>query len=111
MDEPKLADRGCPKDSPESARELGNAAAAEDHALIVGYVGEREPLEVSDHALDMHMARGRRRGRGAEHFLAEGAQLANEADVDDPYVDEAARDPEQPAAAEAVAGQLALDDD
>jgi replication-associated recombination protein RarA len=62
-----------------------------DHALIVAYAGEREPLEVPDHALDMHTAKGRRKGRGAEHFLAEGARLANEADVDDPYRDEAER--------------------
>jgi len=62
-----------------------------DHALIVTYAGEREPLEVPDHALDMHTAKGRRLGRGAQHFLAEGAKLANEADVDDPYHDEAER--------------------
>lgn len=60
-----------------------------DHALAVMYAGERPTIEVPDYALDMHTGRGRRRGRGFEHFLAEGAQLANEADVGDPYRDEA----------------------
>jgi replication-associated recombination protein RarA len=60
-----------------------------DHALIVMYAGERPRFEVPDHAIDMHTARGRRMSRGYDHFLAEGAQLANEAGVDDPYRDEA----------------------
>jgi MgsA AAA+ ATPase C terminal len=50
-----------------------------DHALIAMYAGERPRFEVPDHALDRHTERGRRMGRGYDHFLAEGAQLANEA--------------------------------
>jgi replication-associated recombination protein RarA len=59
-----------------------------DHALVVMY-GERERLEVPDHAPDRHTGRGRRMGRRYAHFLDVGAQLVNEADVDDPYAEEA----------------------
>jgi replication-associated recombination protein RarA len=60
-----------------------------DHALIVTYAGERKPLELPDYALDKHTARGARMGRGMEHFVEVGSQLANQADVADPYADEA----------------------
>jgi replication-associated recombination protein RarA len=60
-----------------------------DHALIALYEGPREPLEVPDHALDEHTSRGRKMGRGSEHFWREAAQLVNEGDVPDPFVDEA----------------------
>jgi hypothetical protein len=59
-----------------------------DHALMMFYEGERERFEVLDWALDQHTARGRRLGCGTEHLLAEGAVLANESDLDDPYADE-----------------------
>jgi replication-associated recombination protein RarA len=60
-----------------------------DHALIAMYAGERDYYDVPDHALDMHTAKGRQMGRGPKHFVDEGAQLANEAGVHDPYRDEA----------------------
>jgi replication-associated recombination protein RarA len=60
-----------------------------DHALLATYRGERPRREVPEHALDKHTARGRRLGRGFEHFFDQGAQLANAAEVDDPYADEA----------------------
>jgi hypothetical protein len=41
-----------------------------------------------DWALDKHTGRGRRMGRGTEHFFDEDAVLANEADLDDPYAAE-----------------------
>jgi len=37
-----------------------------------------------DYALDMHTMRGRKMGRGYEHFFNEGAKLANQA-LEDPY--------------------------
>jgi len=56
-----------------------------DHALIVMYEGERPALEMPDHALDKHTARGRKMGRGFDHFFDVAAQLANEAGLPDPY--------------------------
>jgi replication-associated recombination protein RarA len=54
-----------------------------DNLLNVVYNDERK-LEIPDYALDMHTYRGRRMGRGIEHFFAEGAKLANQA-MEDPY--------------------------
>ena len=51
-----------------------------DHALWASYGTEERRLDVPDHALDMHTARGRRKGRGDEHFEAEAAVLVDEAD-------------------------------
>lgn len=59
-----------------------------DHAFMVFYEGERPRIEVPDHALDKHTARGRKLGRGEDHFFEEAALLENEGDVDDPYADE-----------------------
>lgn len=46
-------------------------------------------LEVPDYALDGHTGRGRRKGRGGEYFVKEGTKLINQADIKDPYKDEA----------------------
>jgi replication-associated recombination protein RarA len=56
-----------------------------DHALI-HHFGNHATLkrDIPDCALDKHTARGKRMGRGAEHFFAEGIKLANETG-DDPY--------------------------
>ena len=56
-----------------------------DHALI-HHFGNHTSLkrDIPDYALDKHTARGKRLGRGAEHFFAEGIKLANESG-DDPY--------------------------
>jgi replication-associated recombination protein RarA len=56
-----------------------------DHALIYHF-GNHAALkrDIPDCALDKHTARGKRLGRGAEHFFAEGINLANETG-DDPY--------------------------
>jgi replication-associated recombination protein RarA len=59
-----------------------------DSALIAFYTGERPKPEIPDYALDLHTARGRRMGRGVDHFYAEGAKVVNET-IDDPYLDEA----------------------
>lgn len=58
-----------------------------DHALMVMYEGDREPLEMPDWALDKHTARGNRLGRGHEHFFEVGAVLAGET-IPDPYAAE-----------------------
>jgi hypothetical protein len=42
--------------------------------------GPRVPLEVPDWALDQHTGRGRRIGRGLDHFFQEGARIENEPD-------------------------------
>ncbi|HEX4590682.1 MAG TPA: hypothetical protein VH120_12170, partial [Gemmataceae bacterium] len=56
-----------------------------DHALIHHFGNHaRLKREIPDCALDKHTAAGRRLGRGAEHFFAEGIKLANESG-DDPY--------------------------
>ena len=69
-----------------------------DHALMVMYEGEREPVEVPDFALDRHTGRGRRMGRGYDHFFEEGTVLANAGGLDDPYYEEgrAKRSSEKP---------------
>jgi replication-associated recombination protein RarA len=56
-----------------------------DHALI-HHFGNHAKLKraIPDCALDKHTAAGKRLGRGAEHFCAEGIKLANESG-DDPY--------------------------
>jgi hypothetical protein len=46
---------------------------------------------VEDWMLDKHTARGKRMGRGLEHFLSEGAKLVPPPDEPDPYEDEAHR--------------------
>ena len=59
-----------------------------DHAVMAVWEGERPRLEVPDWALDKHTARGRKLGRGEDHFFDEGARIENAADLDDPYADE-----------------------
>ena len=51
-----------------------------DHAYVV-VMADRSPLEVPDCANDVHTARGREMGRGAEHFYTEGAVVEPVADV------------------------------
>jgi len=61
------------------------------HAWMVFYAGDRQAMgiEIPDHALDMHTARGRRMGRGKKHFLDEAGRLENET-LPDPYFAEGA---------------------
>ena len=61
------------------------------HAWMTFYEGDRQAMgmEIPDHALDMHTARGRRMGRGKQHFLAEAGRLEGET-LPDPYLDEGA---------------------
>jgi replication-associated recombination protein RarA len=60
-----------------------------DHAYVVVVQGPRPRLEVPDYALDVHTTRGRKLKRGAGHFYDEGAPVWPEAEIDDPYRDEA----------------------
>jgi hypothetical protein len=56
-----------------------------DHALVHHFENHAKlKREVPDYTLDKHTARGKRLGRGAERFFAEGIKLANESG-DDPY--------------------------
>jgi hypothetical protein len=48
-----------------------------DHSLIVCYEGQREKRKIPDVALDMHTIKGRKMGRGVDHFFSEGALLEN----------------------------------
>jgi len=61
------------------------------HAWMAFYEGDRQAMgmEIPDEALDMHTARGRRMGRGKEHFLEEAGRLENET-LPDPYFAEGA---------------------
>ena len=54
-----------------------------DNLLSVVYNDETR-LEIPDYALDKHTVRGKKMGRGLEHFFAEGAKLDNE-EFEDPY--------------------------
>jgi replication-associated recombination protein RarA len=56
-----------------------------DHALIHHFENHAKlKRAIPDFALDKHTAAGRRLGRGAEHFFAEGIKLENESG-EDPY--------------------------
>lgn len=61
------------------------------HAVMAIWLGDRQEIamEIPDHALDMHTARGRRMGRGKKHFLEEAGLLVNE-NLPDPYYAEGA---------------------
>lgn len=59
-----------------------------DHAVMSVWEGPREPLEIPDWALDKHTAKGRKMGRGEDHFFDEGALIANPAGLHDPYAEE-----------------------
>ena len=52
--------------------------------------GELHP-EIPDYALDKHTKRGRQMGRGEEHFIEEGAMLANEVEFGTRYRNELRR--------------------
>lgn len=55
-----------------------------DHILFVHYVcHENLKREIPDEALDMHTQRGRKMGRGIDHFLEEGAKVYPMADDPD----------------------------
>ena len=54
-----------------------------DNLLSVVY-NDEERLEIPDYALDMHTYRGRKMGRGYEHFFDEGTKLEKQA-LADPY--------------------------
>jgi len=45
---------------------------------------EDKKLPIPDYALDMHTSRGRRKGRGFDHFFSEGNRLKNEP-FENPY--------------------------
>jgi replication-associated recombination protein RarA len=61
------------------------------HAVMAFWMGDRAAMgmEIPDHALDMHTARGRQMGRGKQHFLDEAGRLEGET-LPDPYLDEGA---------------------
>lgn len=53
-----------------------------DACLNVVYGTHPAGKPIPDYALDKHTLRGKRLGRGMGHFLAEGCQLANAAEVE-----------------------------
>jgi replication-associated recombination protein RarA len=59
------------------------------HATFAFWLGDRQAMdmEIPDHALDMHTARGRQMGRGKQHFLDEAGRLEGET-LPDPYREE-----------------------
>lgn len=62
-----------------------------DEFQIVIY-GRREAgwkIKIPDYALDVHTARGKKMGRGHEHFWTEGTKLQNEYRLKNPYHKEA----------------------
>jgi replication-associated recombination protein RarA len=58
-----------------------------DHAAWASYGHDDRLFDVPDWALDMFTARGKRMGRGADHWETSSALLVNEADLPDPFVD------------------------
>jgi len=49
---------------------------------------EDKKLPIPDYALDMHTLRGKKMGRGLEHFFSEGTKLNNEP-YENPYTEKA----------------------
>jgi replication-associated recombination protein RarA len=62
-----------------------------DDAFVWAWEAERPPLEVADEALDRHTARGRRMGRGWQHFYDSAARL-EQPTASPPDYEAAARD-------------------
>lgn len=58
-----------------SAKDRSNDELAN---IVRGETDDGVRPDIPDHALDMHTRRGRQMGRGVEHFLTEGAQVAPE---------------------------------
>ena len=58
-----------------------------DNLLTVVY-NDQKKLEIPDYALDKHTFRGKKMGRGWDHFFEEGAKLVNQT-LEDPYEDKA----------------------
>jgi replication-associated recombination protein RarA len=56
--------------------------------LLIAVSSAEKRLEMPDYAIDKHTIRGRKMGRGLEHFFAEGAKTENQA-FKDPYEDKA----------------------
>lgn len=60
-----------------------------DHATIVHFLGD-EVREVPDYCIDYHSPKGRREGRGVDHFFNEAAKIENEsAEIEDIWRDRA----------------------
>jgi replication-associated recombination protein RarA len=55
-----------------------------DHALIASY-GNHTPWEIPDFALDKHTLRGKKLGRGVDHFFDQGVKLSNPSELVDDY--------------------------
>jgi replication-associated recombination protein RarA len=55
-----------------------------DHALITMY-GNHHRREIPDFALDKHTLRGKKLGRGVDHFFDEGITLSNRSELADEY--------------------------
>jgi replication-associated recombination protein RarA len=59
-----------------------------DHAACGGYNTNEAMFEIPDEAYDLHTAKGKRMGRGLEHWYSEAAKLHNEADLGfDPFIE------------------------
>lgn len=69
------------------------AMCAAPKTRVADYLGhavyrQTERYEIPDVALDKHTARGRRMGRGQEHFLSEGQHIENASDLFEPECSE-----------------------
>jgi replication-associated recombination protein RarA len=64
-----------------------HSRAADDLNALVSHQLESEGLrrEIPDEALDLHTRRGKAKGRGLEHWAAEGCQLAHEVEGLNPW--------------------------
>ena len=62
-----------------------------DHALGCFYNNDGDKRPIPDYAFDKHTMRGRRLGRGFEHFFKEASNSENEAPIPDPYRERAER--------------------
>ena len=62
-----------------------------DHSTNRFYNNPEEKPPIPDYAFDKHTMRGKRLGRGFEHFFKVASKLENEATIPDPYRESAER--------------------
>ena len=59
-----------------------------DHAACGGYNTNEVMFQIPDEAFDLHTMKGRRMGRGLEHWYSEAAKLENQEDLGlDPFIE------------------------
>jgi hypothetical protein len=84
-------DRRCLRSPHDISRAPKSRAGCHFGAIGLCSLLEDFAPEIPDWAYDQHTYKGRKMGRGLDHFRKEGAKLVPPPTADDPYEDEAYR--------------------